>query len=236
MMPLAFFLPMFDPMYLLFMLPGLLLALWAQGRVRSAYAEAGQVRSISGLSGAETAQRILDAHRIHDVKIESTPSFMGDHYDPRHKVLRLSPDVFSGRSLASMGIAAHEVGHAIQHNRGYAPLALRNGLLPVAAFGSHVSVILIIAGLLIASFRELAWLGLILFGVTVLFQILTLPVELDASRRARQVLLNNGLVAQSEDRYVARVLNAAAWTYVAAAVTALMQLLYFASLVAGRRN
>lgn len=232
---LAFF-PMFDPMYLVFLAPGLLLALWAEAKVKSAYAMASRRPAASGLSGAEAAERILQMARIHDVRIEPIKSMLGDHYDPRGKVLRLSPDVYSGSSLAALGIAAHEAGHAIQHATSYGPLALRSGLLPVAAFGSQISFLLILAGLILAPFYWLAWVGVALFGVAVLFQLVTLPVEFDASRRARAILLTNGLISPSEDPVVGKVLNAAALTYVAAAVTALLQLLYFASLVAGRRN
>lgn len=226
----------FDPMYLLFLAPGLLLALWAEAKVKSAYHNAGQYRARSGLSGAQCAERILDSHGIHDVSVEQTPSMLGDHYDPKARVLRLSPDVFSGQSLASLGIAAHEAGHAIQHANNYGPLALRSGLVPVAAFGSQISFLLIIVGLMIASFQALAIVGLLLFGVTVLCQLVTLPVEFDASRRARAILTSQGMVTAEEDPVVGKVLNAAALTYVAAAVTALLQLLYFASLVLGRRD
>lgn len=232
---LAFF-PMFDPMYLVFLAPGLLLALWAEAKVKSAYAMASRRPAASGLSGAEAAERILQMARIHDVRIEPIKSMLGDHYDPRGKVLRLSPDVYSGSSLAALGIAAHEAGHAIQHATSYGPLALRSGLLPVAAFGSQISFLLILAGLILAPFYWLAWVGVALFGVAVLFQLVTLPVEFDASRRARAILLTNGLISPSEDPVVGKVLNAAALTYAAAAVTAVLQLLYFASLVAGRRN
>ena len=144
---LAFY--FFDPMYFVYVGPAILLALWAQWKVKSAYAEAGRHAARSGLSGAETAQRILNAFGITDVAIEPVKSFLGDHYDPRHKVLRLSPEVYQGRSLASLGIAAHEVGHAIQHAREYAPLAIRNGLVPMASIGSQLSVGLIFVGLLI---------------------------------------------------------------------------------------
>ncbi len=234
---LAFgFVPMFDPLYLLFLAPGMLLALWAEAKVKSAYHAASQRPAGSGLTGAEAAQRILDASGIEDVSIEPAKSFLGDHYDPRNKVLRLSPDVYAGRSLASLGIAAHEVGHAIQHATRYHALALRSGLLPVAAYGSQFSFILIIAGLMLAPLKALAWVGLLLFAVAVLFQVVTLPVELDASRRARAILLRMGMVSSSEEVVVGKVLNAAALTYVAAAVTALLQLLYFASLIMGRRN
>jgi len=212
------------------------LALWAQARVRSAYSEGSRHTARSGLSGAQTAQAILDQHGIADVRVEPVRSFLGDHYDPRSKVLRLSPDVYNGRSLAALGIAAHESGHAIQHAVGYAPLAIRGAIVPVASIGSNLAYFLIIIGLLL-QFKQMAVLGLLFFGAVVLFQFVNLPVEFNASRRARAVLLNNGMVTTAEDRVVGKVLNAAALTYVAATVTALLQLLYFASIVfGGRRN
>ncbi|UCE60497.1 MAG: zinc metallopeptidase [Phycisphaerales bacterium] len=236
---LAFF--YINPMYLIYVGPAILLAIWAQMKVKSAYAEAGRYAAGSRLSGAEAAQRILNYHGITDVSIEPVKSFLGDHYDPRHKVLRLSPDVYQGRSLASLGIAAHEVGHAIQDATSYGPLAIRNGLVPMASIGSQLSIGLIIVGLILSymamSFGQaLAVIGLGLFGVVVLFQLVNLPVEFNASRRARQVLLSNGLVTPVEDKIVAKVLSAAAMTYVAATITAIMTMLYYASLVLGRRD
>jgi len=230
---LAFFL---DPMYFVYVGPAILLALWAQAKVKSAYRQGSQYQARSGLSGAETAQRILDQFGIADVGIEPMKSFLGDHYDPRNKVLRLSPDVYHGRSLAALGIAAHEVGHAIQHAKRYAPLALRNGLVPMASVGSSLSILLILAGAFIAVLRPLAIVGLVLFGAVVLFQLINLPVEFNASSRARAILLNTGMITAEEDPVVAKVLNAAAMTYVAATITAIMTLLYYASIVLGRRN
>ena len=192
-------------------------------------------------TGAETAQRILNAYGIADVAIEPVKSFLGDHYDPRHKVLRLSPEVYHGRSLASLGIAAHEVGHAIQDASSYAPLAIRNGLVPMASVGSNLSVFLIIVGVILASMQmafgqTMAVAGLGLFGVVVLFQLVNLPVEFNASARARAILLDQDLVTTSEDKMVGKVLSAAAMTYVAATITAIMQMLYFASIIFGRRD
>ena len=226
---------MFDPMYFLYVGPAILLALWAQMKVKSTYASASQHAARSGLSGAETAQHILQAHGIHDVGIEPVRSFLGDHYDPRHKVLRLSPDVYSGRSLASLGIAAHEVGHALQDAHGYGPLAIRNGLVPLASAGSTISVFLVIGGLLL-NMTGLAVAGLVVFSVVVLFQLVNLPVEFNASKRARQILLSEGLVTDDEDQVVGKVLSAAALTYVAATLTAILTLLYYAMLVFGRRD
>lgn len=233
---------MFDPMYFVYVGPAILLGIWAQMKVKSAYANASQYKARSGLSGAETAQKILNAYGITDVSIESTKSFLGDHYDPKHKALRLSPDVYSGRTLASLGIAAHEVGHAIQDKQAYAPLAIRNGLVPMASIGSRISVALIFGGLILSSLfqssgaRTLAVVGLGLFGVVVLFQLVNLPVEYNASSRARRILLEQGIVTADEDRIVAKVLSAAALTYVAATITAILQMLYWASIVFGRRN
>lgn len=225
----------FDPMYFLYIGPAILLALWAEVKVKSAYARASKIPAGSGLTGAQTAQRILNFHGINNVAIEPARSFLGDHYDPKHKVLRLSPDVYHGRSLASLGIAAHEVGHAIQDATAYGPLAFRNGLVPMASIGSNLSVGLIIVGLIL-HLTGLAVVGLALFGVVVLFQLVNLPVEFNASKRARRVLLANGMVTAGEDRVVGKVLSAAAMTYVAATITAVVTLLYYASKVVGRRD
>lgn len=226
--------------YLLWISPAILLSMWAQMKVKSAYARAGQYRASSGLSGAETAQRILNAHGISSVAIEPVKSFLGDHYDPKHKVLRLSPDVYHGRSLASLGIAAHEVGHAIQDATAYGPLAIRNGLVPMASIGSNMAMFLIIGGLLLSymipAFSILAIVGLGLFAVVVMFQLVNLPVEYNASRRAREILLSNGMVTAEEDKVVGKVLSAAAMTYVAATLTAVLTLLYYVSIIYGRRS
>jgi len=230
-----------DPMYFVYVGPAILLAMWAQYRVKSAYAQASQYTPRSGLSGAETAQRILNAYGISNVAIEPVKSFLGDHYDPRHKVLRLSPDVYHGRSLASVGIAAHEVGHAIQDSTNYAPLVLRNGLVPMASVGSNLSILLVIVGLVLSarvpSAHYMAVAGIGLFSIVVLFQLVNLPVEYNASARARDILVNQGIVTAEENRVVNKVLSAAALTYVAATLTAILTLLYYVSLVyGGRRN
>ncbi len=235
----------FDPMYFIYVGPAMLLAMWAQMKVKSAYAHAGRIPAKSGLNGAQTAQRILNAYSITDVAIEPIKSFLGDHYDPKHKVLRLSPDVYHGRSLASVGIAAHEVGHAIQDAKAYGPLVIRNGLVPMAATGSRISVGLIFLGLIMTWLlgssvgqigQVIAAVGLGLFGVVVVFQLINLPVEFNASSRARAVLLDQGIVTVAEDKVVAKVLTAAAMTYVAATIVAITQMLYYASLVFGRRS
>jgi hypothetical protein len=230
-----------DPMYFVIVGPAILIAVWAQAKVKSAYHKASQFRARSGLSGAETAQRILNAFGISDVAIEPARTFLGDHYDPKNKVLRLSPEVYHGRSLASLGIAAHEVGHAIQDEVGYAPLAIRNGLVPMASIGSNLSVALVIGGLIMSAMaiafgKMVAIAGLGLFGVVVLSQLVNLPVEFNASARARAILLDQGMVTTDEDRVVGKVLSAAAMTYVAATITAIATMLYYAMIVFGRRD
>ena len=226
----------FDPTYIFYvMVPGLILTLWAQAKLRSAYAKGKEYRASNGLSGAETAQRILDIHHIQNVAIERADSFLGDHYDSRERVLRLSPEVYDGESLTSVGIAAHEVGHAVQHAENYAPLGLRNTLVPLAMTGTNLSWICIMIGLMIQPFRWLAMVGVLLFSLFVLFELVTLPVEFDASRRARAILVGNHLVTADEDKIVGKVLSAAAMTYVAATLTAILQLLYYISLVSRRR-
>ena len=241
MTPLAFF--YFDPMYFVYVGPALLLAMWAQYKVKTAYARGARIKARCGLTGAQTAQRILNTYGVADVAIEPAQTFLGDHYDPRGKVLRLSPEVYHGRSLASLGIAAHEVGHAIQDASSYGPLVLRTGLVPVASIGSNLAVWLVIGGIMLGFVmrapvvgQTVASVGLGLFGAVVLFQLVNLPVEFNASRRAREILLSQGIVTDEEDRMVGQVLNAAAMTYVAATLTAILTLLYYAQLVLGRRD
>lgn len=218
---------MFDPLYLIIVGPALLLALWAQMRVKGAYAMYSRVPASSGLSGAEAAASALQAAGIYDVSIEAVRGFLSDHYDPRTKTLRLSPGVYSGRSLAAVGIAAHEAGHAIQHARNYGPLALRSFIVPVASFGSWLAFPLIFLGFLMQA-AGMVQLGILMFSVLVLFQFVTLPVEFNASTRAKEALASSGIVHGREEMDgVSAVLGAAAWTYVAAAVSAALQLLYF---------
>lgn len=227
-----------DPMYFLFLAPGIVLALWAQAKVKWAYATASKVLARCGYTGAAAARRVLEDAGIYDVGIEESHGFLSDHYDPRHKVLRLSPDVYRGRSLASLGIAAHEAGHAVQHATGYAPLAVRNGLVPLASVGGNLSMLILMVGFLF-SLLQLVYVGIGLFSLTVLFQLVNLPVEFNASSRARDSLLALGLVTADEDRTVKRVLSAAALTYVAATITAILTLVYYlfrAGLLGGRRD
>jgi Zn-dependent membrane protease YugP len=225
-----------DPIYFLFLAPGILLALWAQFRVQSAYNQARQIPARSGLSGAEAAQAVLEDAHAPGVRIEPTEGFLSDHYVPGERVLRLSPDVYAGRSLAALGIAAHEAGHAIQDARRYPLLVLRNALVPLASIGGSLSWVLILAGLLL-SVLALVQIGIVAFGLTVAFQLVNLPVEFDASRRARLALVEGGIVSRSEAETVKKVLDAAALTYVAATLTSILTLLYFlfrAGLLGGR--
>jgi len=178
----------FDPLYLVLIAPGMLLAVYATLKVKATFAQAKEVATRRGWTGAQIAQSILNAEGIRDVTIEPVEGYLSDHYDPRRKVLRLSPDVYYGRSLASAGVAAHEVGHAIQDARGYAPLAWRNSIVPIAGFGSSFAWILIMVGIAMA-FKTLAIVGCALFAMVVLFQVVNLPVEFNASSRARQTLL-----------------------------------------------
>ncbi len=222
---------MFDPMFLLMIAPAFLLALLAQWMVKSAYSEMSQVRA--SMSGREAARRILDASGLQGIEIEQVPGHLSDHYDPSHKVLRLSPEVYSGHSMASVGIAAHEAGHALQDAKHYAPLVIRNLAVPAANFGSSIGTLLLMAGMALtfyaaAGFGKWIFLaGIIAFGATVVFQVINLPVEFDASSRAKTQLVNLGIVSGTDLHYVSKVLNAAALTYVAATLQAVLTLLYY---------
>jgi hypothetical protein len=219
---------MFDPLYFLFALPGIILALIAQGMVRTAYEKASKIRSRSGMTGADVAKEILRQSDITGIKVEPTHGFLSDHYHPIQKALRLSEKNYYSDSLAAIGVAAHEVGHAIQHKTRYAPLMLRSALVPVASFGSNFAYILFLIGFIFAGpFGQQLMLGAIfLFSLAVLFTLITLPIEFDASRRAVAVLTDRGIISAHELGHVKKVLNAAALTYVAAAVQALLILLY----------
>lgn len=210
--------------YLLFVSPALLLMMWAQWRVKSAYARGMQAPA--PLSGAAAAQHILHHEGLDDVAIEETQGMLSDHYDPAHRVLRLSSDVYHNRSLAAVGIAAHEAGHAIQHARHYAPLKLRSATVPAATVGPWLSYILLIIGALMNS-PALVMAGLAVFGGALFFSLITLPVEFDASRRAKAVLADLNIVDHEGALVVRDVLNAAGWTYVAAALQTLLTFLYY---------
>jgi Zn-dependent membrane protease YugP len=228
---------LFDPTFWIMVGPFLLLGILAQVWVKSAYASAQQ--QPAPLSGAAAARHILDSAGLRDVDIEVIPGQLSDHYDPRHKVLRLSQAVYQSRSLAAVGIAAHEAGHAIQDARAYGPLVIRNAAVPVAGFGSNAAFLLIILGLLFshlgAMFTMMLWIGIGLFGAVVFFQLVNLPVEFNASTRAKAQLVQLGIVSPQERVYVDKVLNAAALTYVAATLQAVMTLLYYILLARGRR-
>jgi hypothetical protein len=223
----------FDFRYLLYLAPALLLAMWAQMKVRSTYAAAQ--RMPAPLSGAAAARRVLDSAGLTDVEIEMIPGQLSDHYDPSHRVLRLSTEVYQSRTLAAVGIAAHEAGHALQHGFGYAPLAIRNAAVPAANFGSGFSMILFMIGLFFQPLHMLLWVGIALFGCVVFFQLVNLPVEFNASSRAKDQLVSLGIIDQQGLVYVRKVLDAAAWTYVAATLQSLLTLLYLLSRAQDRR-
>ena len=226
----------FDPMYFVFVMPALLLAFYAQMKVRSAYSKWLKVANLRGLSGLDAARYLLSANQLGDVSIEGAPGELSDHYDPRTRTLRLSQGVANSRSVASLAIVAHEVGHASQDATAYAPLKFRGAIVPAIQVSSYVGPLLFLIGLLINS-TSLAWLGVIFFGGTVVFSFVTLPVELNASARAIAMLRNDGLVTTADEEGGARsVLNAAALTYVAALAQTLMTLLYYITILSGNRR
>lgn len=212
-----------DPtMIILF--PAIILALIAQIKVKFAYSKYSNVQNINGLTGADVARRMLDDEGLYNVPIEVINRELGDHYDPRSRVLRLSHDVYYGTTIASAGIAAHEVGHAIQHSRSYAPLVIRNTIVPAVNFCSSISWIVFFAGLVL-SLKPFVTLGIMLFSLAVLFQLITLPVEFNASGRALKILESKNILFDSEIKGAKKVLKAAALTYVAAALMSILQLL-----------
>jgi Zn-dependent membrane protease YugP len=215
----------FDPLYFVFIAPGLLLAMWASYRVRQAFAKYSQVPTEFGYSGAEAADRLLALSGIRDVRVVPTQGSLSDHYNPLTKELALSEDVYNGRSVAAIGIAAHETGHALQHAQGYSPMWIRSALVPTANIGSSIGYIMMALGLFLSPYLVLA--GALLFSVVLLFQVVTLPVEFNASSRAKTLVLEAGLVRPHEMEGINRVLNAAALTYVAAVVSTLLVLLYY---------
>ncbi|MGB7115563.1 MAG: zinc metallopeptidase [Anaerolineales bacterium] len=223
----------YNSSYLLFMIPAMILMLVVQLYVRSAYKKWSNVAAQSQVSGAQAAQRLIQTGGLYNVRVEGVQGKLSDHYDPRSKVLRLSQDVYQGSSVASLAIAAHELGHAMQDKDGYFPLRLRAAIIPAVNIGSYLGWILIILGLFM-NWVGVSWLGVIVFSGGALFALATLPVELNASARAKRLLVQSGLiVGQEEMRGVNKVLNAAALTYVAALVTAVLQLMYWVMLVLG---
>ena len=228
----------FDPTYFLFIGPALLLSLWASWRTKSAFNKYSKVRTARGLTGAQAAQAILDSAGIRDVEVVPAHGFLSDHYNPLTKKLALSEPVYGSASIAAVGVACHEAGHALQHAQRYAPLWLRSALVPTAKIGSNFGYLGMLFGLMLQS-QGLFVVGALLFSAVVLFQIVTLPVEFDASARAKRLAFEQGLVLDQEREGMAKVLNAAALTYVAAAISSLMTLLYFllrSGLLGGRRS
>lgn len=228
-----FFLPTFNINYLIFMLPAILLSLVIQFYVNTSYSRWSQVRNSSGMTGAQVAQRLGDKMGMYDLKLKGTPGRLTDHYDPRKNELSLSRDIAQGATVASMAITAHELGHAQQDKDDYFLMRIRSAMVPAVNIGTTVGWIFILIGLLL-EFGNLAWLGVLAFSAGAIFSIATLPVELNASKRARQMLTSSGLItSEKEKKGVNQVLNAAALTYVAAIATSVLQLLYFASLAGG---
>jgi Zn-dependent membrane protease YugP len=232
-MPFLFF----DPRYVLFMAPALLLALFAQWRVTSTYRKYAQVRNVQGLTGADVARVLMRSEGL-NIGVELTPGMLTDHYDPREKVIRLSEGSAGAPSVAALAIVAHELGHAQQDKQGYFWLQLRSGIVGVANIGSQLGMLLFFIGLMLAAFTRggglgLAWAGVMLMGAAVVFTLVTLPVEFNASSRAREMLARNGLVTSQEAAGVSEMLNAAALTYVAGAAQAVMQLLYWVLVLTG---
>jgi len=223
----------FDPMYLIFMIPAFALMGFASWYVRHAYNKWSQVRAGSGLTGTMAAQRLISTGNLYGVQVQSTAGQLTDHYDPRDKTLYLSPGVANSPSVASVAVAAHELGHAMQDAEDYFPMKIRSMLVPAVNIGSNLGWILIIIGLMLR-ITGLAWLGVLVFSGGALFALATLPVELNASARAKELLSSTGIIQSEEERRgVNQVLNAAALTYVAGLVTAVMQLLYYVFLIGG---
>jgi Zn-dependent membrane protease YugP len=220
------------PSYWLFLLPGLLLGIYAQMRLSSSYAKYSQQSLAIGISGAEAARTILDRAGLNNMPVEMVRGHLTDHYDPMKKALFLSEENYHGRSVAAVGVAAHESGHALQHQASYAPLNLRMAMVPITNFATQASFVLFFGGLFLA-ITKLALLAIVIYGIVTVFQLVTLPVEYDASRRAKQQLLALGIVQRNEAGAVSSVLNAAALTYVAAMVSSMLQLLYWISLFRG---
>ncbi len=216
----------FDPMYLLFIAPTFLLSLFASFKTKSAFKKYSKVPVATGLTGAQAAEEMLRRSGINDVAIVPTRGFLSDHYNPTNKKLALSEAVYGSRSVAAVGVACHEAGHAIQHATAYGPLKLRSALVPTVGIGSNIGYFLMLIGLFMAS-SQMVLFGALLFSAVVFFQLVTLPVEFDASARAKRRVVEYGLVGPGQERGVASVLNAAALTYVAAAASSIMTLLYF---------
>ena len=219
--------------FLLFFIIPMGIGLWAQHRVKSTFARNLQVPTSNGLTGAEVARRVLDANGLQEVPIEEAPGSLSDHYDPRNRSVHLSPDVYHGRSVASTAVGAHEVGHAIQHANAYAFFRFRSAMFPAVQFASSIWLLFLFGGFIL-NIVGFIFVAILLYSIAVLFQIVTLPVEFDASRRAKRQLSDLGFVATTEATGVQSVLKAAAWTYVAGALAAVAMLLYYLSLLSNR--
>ena len=222
-----------DPLFWVFVAPGLLLGLYAQSRIKLNVTKYSQVATPGGVTGAQVARALLDAQGLQDVKIESTDGVLSDHYDPRAKVLRLSQKVYFTPSVAAAGIAAHEAGHALQDAEDYLPMEARTYIVPVVQLASQVAPWLFVAGLML-QWNMLTWIGVILFGSSFFFALLTLPVEFDASARAKELLVSQRIIGRDQIEGVDKVLDAAAWTYVAAAVSAVGVWLFCVFMLLGR--
>jgi len=233
----------YDTTFLIFIVPALILGVIAQSAVKGAFKKFSKVATMRGLTGAQAARAILDSNGLQGVAIEETKGTLSDHYDPRSRTLRLSPGVGRSNSVAAVGVAAHEAGHAIQHQQGYAPLKLRSTLVPAVQFGTWLGPLIIIGGILLEALmgafelgNAIAWIGVALFSLTAVFAFVTLPVELDASGRAKKLLYQYNIVDKQELNGVNRVLNAAAWTYVVAAIAALLQVLRWVFILTNNRR
>ena len=233
----------YDPTFLCFIIPALVLGFIAQAAVKSKFNKYARVRTMRGLTGAQVARQILDTNGLYDVAVEETRGFLSDHYDPRSRTLRLSPEVARTPSISAVGVAAHETGHALQHAKGYIPLQLRSFMVPAVQIGSWLGPLVIISGILLEALLRastlgfaIAWFGVGLYALVALFSLVTLPVELDASARAKRLLYQYSIVDKQELAGVSSVLNAAAWTYIVAAIAALLQLARWVFILTGRRD
>jgi len=213
----------FDPTMII-LIPAIIISFWAQNKIDSTYKKYSEIRTINGYTGQQIARMMLDDAGLFDVRIEVVNAKLGDHYDPSSRILRLSPDVYAGGTISSAGIAAHEVGHAMQHKEKYKPLTIRNAIVPVVNISSSISWVLFFIGILL-SFKGLIILGIVLFSAVVVFQLITLPVEFDASTRALNILKSRGILYGDETKNAQKVLDAAAMTYVAATLMAISQLI-----------
>lgn len=224
-----------DSLYLILVLPAILFSLWAQTKVQGTFSRYQKVHSYSGYTGADVARRILDDNGLYNVRIEHIKGSLTDHYDPKDQVVRLSDSVYGSNSIAALGVAAHETGHAVQHATGYGPLSIRNAIIPMTNFGSQLAMPLILAGFLL-NFESLIGIGILCFATVTLFQLITLPVEFDASARAMRTLDGDGILQGDEVPQTRKVLTAAALTYVAALIVSAAQLLRLVLLFNRRRD